>query len=756
RTTEKITQDFLNGVGRELHKELVTRDKLNNHTSYISAHMVNAYPLDMSQYYRIFNSTRIPRRGRDELVTHEEGRHIVVMRKGNMYVFDVVDRDGNLLKPAEIQAHLKYILDDLTPAPAFPIGVLSTENRDVWAHLRDKLVHCGNADNLRTIESPIFCLCLDDAVPENQKNLWLMSDSCNRLPIPKLEDTMKRFLAAQRPLLSDVQFRRAEEIAQDFQNGVGRELHKELVTRDKLNNHTSYTSGPWLDMYLKNCKSLLDVNVFVPLHQDPKTEYNQQLLRATNLTCSALRFMKTLRAGLLEPTVFYSEPSKSNRHLFERVIRWVPPSLSWYGAHMVNAYPLDMSQYHRISNSTRIPRRGRDELVTHEEGRHIVVMRKGNMYVFDVVDRDGNLLKPAEIQAHLKYILDVWAHLRDKLVHCGNADNLRTMESAIFCLCLDDAVPENQENLWLMGDSCNKWLDKSFSLCISTSGEACSIIEHSGGDGVSVSHFLDVILKDSTERPQVHPASAAAAVDSAAAVRLLKFNLDSELKEGIKKAKDNISLAESQLGVEFMEFRKGGKETLKKYKISPVSMVQLAIQMGFLRLYGQTVPTSVYCSMAGFKHGRVEIIMPVSMYTKECAHAFVCQRDQHITQQLKAMLYQCSDHHRQLIREASSGQGFFCHLYCLYDLSTSKDQELHSLFADCGILNGFTLSTSTVPAPSLKISVFAPDVPEGFGVFYTFHDNTIFFSLSSFLPRSRQELSQSIFKSLEDIFTVLE
>ncbi|CAG01601.1 unnamed protein product, partial [Tetraodon nigroviridis] len=510
--------------------------------------------------------------------------------------------------------------------------------------------------------------------------------SLPRLPIPKLEDTMRRFLAAQRPLLSDVQFRRAEEIAQDFQNGVGRELHKELVTRDKLNNHTSYTS-----------------------------------------------------------------------------------------AHMVNAYPLDMSQFHRISNSTRIPRRGRDELVTHEEGRHIVVMRKGNMYVFDVVDRDGNLLKPAEIQAHLKYILDdltpapafpigvlstenrdVWAHLRDKLVHCGNADNLRTMESAVFCLCLDDAVPENQENLRLMGNSCNRWLDKSFNFCISTSGEFSAFSEHSWGDGLIGSLALGGIHKDSTERPQVHPASAAAAVDSAAAVRLLKFNLDSELKEGIKKAKDNISLAESQPGVEFMEFRKGGKETLKKYKISSDSMVQLAIQMGFLRLYGQTVPTSESCSTAGFKHGRYEVMMPVSMYTKECAHAFVCQRDQHTTQQLKAMLHQCSDHHRQLIREASSGQGFFCHLYCLYDLSTSKDQELHSLFTDCGILNGFTLSTSTVPAPSLKTSVFAPDVPEGFGVFYTFHDNTIFFSLSSFLPRSRQELSQSIFKSLEDIFTVLE
>lgn len=436
-------------------------------------------------------------------------------------------------------------------------------------------------------------------------------------------------------------------------------------------------------MYLKNRRSLLHFNVLSLLHRDPKREYNHQLLRATNLTCSALRFMKTLRAGLLEPMVLYFKPAKSNQKLFERFIRWVPPSLSCYGAQMVNAYALDMSQYCRLFNTTRIPRRGRDELITHEEGRHVVVMRKGNMYVFDVVDKDGNLLKPAEIQAHLKHILadltpapafpvgilsvenrDVWAHLRDKLVHCGNADNLRLVESALFCLCLDDAGAENYDILWLLG---NRWLDKSFSLCISTSGECSTNLEHSWGDGVTMSHFVDEIHKDSTERPQVHPGSAAAAVDSAAAVRRLQFNLDSELKDGIKKAKDNIDLAESHLCAELMNFGKGGKETLKKHNLSPDSMVQLAIQMGFLRLYGQTVPTSESCSVARFKHGRLEFLTPVNMYTKECAHAFVFQRDQHSVQQLKAMLHRCSGHHRQLIREASLGE-FEIQYLCSCDL----------------------------------------------------------------------------------------
>lgn len=428
-------------------------------------------------------------------------------------------------------------------------------------------------------------------------------------------------------------------------------------------------------MYLKNCKSLLHFNVFLLMHQDPKREYNQQLVRATNLLCSCLRFMKTLRAGLLEPNVLYLQPSKSNEKLFKRVIRWVPPSLSWYGARMVNAYPLDMSQYYHLFNSTRIPRQGRDELFTDENGRHVLVIRKGNMYVFDVVDRDGNLLNPAEIQAHLNYILtdltpapafpiavltsenrDVWASLRDKLVSCGNADNLRTVDSAILCLSLDDTSIKMGDDMVHSFSLANKWLDKSFNLCVTQSGEAGWCFEHSWGDGLCMHYFVNEISKDSIEQPQVHPGSVAAVVDSVSDVRRLQFNLDSELKNGIKKANDNFNLDVSQLGVAFMSFEKGGKEALKKMNLSADSMVQLALQMGFLRMYGQTVPTSEACSAARFMHGRLEFIPSATMHTKQCSHAFVRQRDQHSVQQLRAMLYQCSRYHEQLIKEASMGE----------------------------------------------------------------------------------------------------
>lgn len=606
-------------------------------------------------------------------------------------------------------------------------------------------------------------------------------NSLPRLPVPKLEDTIRRYLAAQRPLLDDEQFRNTEKIAEDFKNGVGKQLHEELVAKDKSNKHTSYISAPWFDMYLAARDSVvLNFNPFMSFNPDPKPEYNDQLVRAANIVCSAVRFMKTLRAGLLEPEVFHLNPAKSDTAQFKKLIRWVPSSLSWYGAYMVNAYPLDMSQYFRLFNSTRLPKPGRDELFTDAKGKHLLVMRKGNLYAFDVLDRDGNLLNPAEIHAHLKHILsdetpapaspigvltsenrDVWAGLREKLVANGNGELLQTVDSALFCLCLDDDTMRDHIHIshnMLHGDGCNRWYDKSFSVIVTKDGNAAINFEHSWGDGVAVLRFQNEVFKDTTEKPLVHPGSGPASVDSAAAVQRLQFNLDAELESGIQKAKENFDAAVSKLTIDAIQFRKGGKEQLKKSKLSPDAVAQLAFQMGFLRQYGQTVATYESCSTAAFKHGRTETIRPATVHTKRCSHAFVQEPAKHSVAELKAMLDECSKYHGQLTKEAAMGQGFDRHLFALRYLANSKGTPLHSLYSDPAYssINHNILSTSTLTSPAVSLGGFAPVVPDGFGVGYGVHDDWIGCNVSTYPARNVHEFLQCVNKSLEDIFAVLE
>ncbi|XP_069837730.1 carnitine O-palmitoyltransferase 2, mitochondrial isoform X2 [Dendropsophus ebraccatus] len=605
--------------------------------------------------------------------------------------------------------------------------------------------------------------------------------SLPRLPLPKLEDTVRRYLNAQRPLLDDEQFSKTEHLARYFQNGEGKQLHEELVLLDKQNKHTSYISGPWFDMYLCARESIvLNFNPFMSFTPDPRPEYNNQLLRATNMTVSAMRFLKTIRAGYLEPEIFHLNPAKSDTQRFRKLIRLVPSSLSWYGAYMVNAYPLDMSQYFRLFNSTRIPKLNKDELVTDEKARHLLVLRKGNFYVFDVLDRDGNIVKAAEIQAHLKHILsdqsaeaefplgyltsedrNIWAKVRQKLIDNGNQDAVRKIDSAVFCLCLDDFSTRDHIHLshnMLHGSGMNRWFDKSFSIIMTQDGTAAINFEHSWGDGVAVLRFQNEVFKDSTERPSVSPQSVPAAVDSGQAVQKLAFNLDDSLKAAVSEAKNKFDALVGSLTIAAMEFKRGGKEFLKTQKLSPDAVSQLSFQMAFLRQYGQTTATYESCSTAAFKHGRTETIRPATIYTKKCSEAFVKNPSKHSTAELREMLHDCSKYHGQLTKEAAMGQGFDRHLFALRHLAAGKGMTVPELFQDPAYarINHNVLSTSTLTSPAVQLGGFAPVVPDGFGVGYGVHDDWIGCNVSAYPARDVGQFVQCVHQSLDDIFKVLE
>jgi len=69
---------------------------------------------------------------------------------------------GYILPPNEIYSCIKYITSLDLPSSQHPIGVLTSENRDRWATLREKLLRLGNEEQIRLIDSAFFNLILDD------------------------------------------------------------------------------------------------------------------------------------------------------------------------------------------------------------------------------------------------------------------------------------------------------------------------------------------------------------------------------------------------------------------------------------------------------------------------------------------------------------------------------------------------------------------------------------------------------------------
>lgn len=73
--------------------------------------------------------------------------------------------------------------DDISPS-SYPIGVLTTTERNNWADLRNYLTKLGNEESLRTIDESLMMIALDDEKPDADPiscvKQYLHSDGVNR------------------------------------------------------------------------------------------------------------------------------------------------------------------------------------------------------------------------------------------------------------------------------------------------------------------------------------------------------------------------------------------------------------------------------------------------------------------------------------------------------------------------------------------------------------------------------------------------
>ncbi|EJF64957.1 acyltransferase ChoActase/COT/CPT [Dichomitus squalens LYAD-421 SS1] len=120
-----------------------------------------------------FHKCRIPQRGCDRLSTvpspsDPSSRKLLVMVADWMYAVDVVDSDGGSLPPNTIEKRLRVIVQDAEARlergeRPVPIGVLTTDDRDIWAANLEHLLSLSpsNRTLYTTLASSVFALSLD-------------------------------------------------------------------------------------------------------------------------------------------------------------------------------------------------------------------------------------------------------------------------------------------------------------------------------------------------------------------------------------------------------------------------------------------------------------------------------------------------------------------------------------------------------------------------------------------------------------------
>ncbi len=141
-------------------------------------------PISMDSYQWMFNGCRVPAKSIDHPVKYspKDNKHIVVIRK-NQFFKVMHETGGKQLNTSELEQQFRKIYEKAEKSPA--VGILTTENRDIWAAARKTLIeaNAANRATLQAIESSSFIVCLDDATPvtlEERAHQYWHGDGSNR------------------------------------------------------------------------------------------------------------------------------------------------------------------------------------------------------------------------------------------------------------------------------------------------------------------------------------------------------------------------------------------------------------------------------------------------------------------------------------------------------------------------------------------------------------------------------------------------
>ncbi|KJZ78122.1 hypothetical protein HIM_02759 [Hirsutella minnesotensis 3608] len=141
-------------------------------------------PICMDSYKWMFNASRVAARPADYPVkfSSDEHKHIIVIRK-NQFFKVAHEIGGKQLSASEFEFQFRRIYEVAQRVPA--VGILTSENRDVWADARNVLLEASDKNKaaLKEIESASFVVCLDDAAPvtlEERAHQYWHGDGANR------------------------------------------------------------------------------------------------------------------------------------------------------------------------------------------------------------------------------------------------------------------------------------------------------------------------------------------------------------------------------------------------------------------------------------------------------------------------------------------------------------------------------------------------------------------------------------------------
>ncbi|KAK9888430.1 hypothetical protein WA026_000678 [Henosepilachna vigintioctopunctata] len=548
------------------------------------------------------------------------------------------------------------------------------------------------------------------------------------LPVPKLNQTLSKYLKSVEPFLSEHELAKTSAIVKKFEENEGPSLQK------------------YLELKAQNCENWLSEwwdNTAYLEYRDPVTVFSSP--------------------GLVYPLQEFSNEGERLTYAAKMILGAVDYKIlidkDLIPVDKMGNNVLDMNQYKKVFGTCRIPRPTRDELKFNPDSKHIVVVRNNNFFKMEVITSDGQIPSFNQIFSQLNYIIknseilgapvgiltsdnrDNWCRAyallsQDKT----NRNILDTIETALFLLCLDTPLPKwNDDTLTLAAKQCihgggfdgnsgNRWFDKTLQFLVGIDGIVGLTYEHSPSEGQPIAILTDHIvnyIKGSSWKTLPD-------VKTDKYPEPLRFNVGDELNKAVDIAALNVDKLSDNLDLNVFNFTEFGKDFVKSQKLSPDSFIQIAIQYAFYRIH--KVPGAHYESAATRKyiHGRTETIRSCSVESV----AFSKEMLDNSSSDAKKIvaLRNAINAHKKYTIDAINGFGIDRHLLGLKLAAKELGKDLPEIYKDIAFAKSsqMRLSTSQVATQCQGVMAYGPLVPNGYGCCYNPRPKDIFFAVSCF------------------------